>query len=182
MAQQSTVSAWSECLFVYLLCAPHANNTDRGIGLPRETDKTHDQLQVGAGSPVCQVTKFPSTKSTEAVSVGRSFLPRLTRWCPRPADALNPSPQACAQLLSLIIKSNKLFSIDLHAGSSAVQKRTPAQPKKETKYMCGVRVWGEKNLTQPNPDPETSPLPAATPPPGRRLWLLINHSLGTFNV
>jgi len=140
------------CLFV--VCAPHANNTDRGIGLPRETDKTHDQLQVGAGSPVCQVTKFPSTKSTEAVSVGRSFLPRLTLWCPRPADALNPSPQACAQLLSLIIKSNKLFSIDLHAGSSAVQKRTPAQPKKR-RVVCGG-----KNLTQPNPDPETSPLPA----------------------
>jgi len=51
MAQQSTVSAWSECLFVYLF-GPRTQTTRIGIGSPRETDKTHDQLQAEAGSQV----------------------------------------------------------------------------------------------------------------------------------
>jgi len=126
MAQQSTVSAWSECLFVYLF-GPRTQTTRIGIGSPRETDKTHDQLQAEAGSQVPNVVSFGPTLSGEIISTPLNPLVR----CPSP---LNPSPQACAQLLSLIIKSNKLFSIDLHAGSSAVQKRTPAHPKKKKKW------------------------------------------------
>lgn len=166
------------CLFV--VCAPHANNTDRGIGLPRETDKTHDQLQVGAGSPVCQVTKFPSTKSTEAVSVGRSFLPRLTLWCPRPADALTPRHRHAHSFFHLLLKVTNYFQLIY---TLAVQQFKSVHPRnqKKRRNICVVCVCGGKNLTQSNPDPETSPLPAANPP-GQRLWLLINHSLGTFNV
>lgn len=143
MAQQQSRLAvnsptWDDLnvyLFICLSGARKQLGFDK-IKKKRETDKTHDQLQAGTRKagipPTCQLPKLPSSQavsSTGPRSPGRSVLlkspPTLHSHMPLPPR----SPQACAQLLSLIIKSNKLFSIDLHAGSSAVQKPTPAQPK-----------------------------------------------------